>query len=218
MVGLNKIKNKTMKGQLKLVNGTWVIRYEKMIHTLVGNHDYKTVTTSQDIDLHPYDYHQFIEGIDDGKEVEFKIVSLLETGLEKDYKVATILESNELSDWDVTLLDGIENEPYVSDNFQIGPDGAFEYTEDEDNEVINKSTIQKLTEEEWSAINNGIPRKTEISDEEYYKDVFYQKQVMNPYSTGEQSHTAYEKGFIDGAYGGDSVSGEDYFELTFKNN
>ena len=37
----------------------------------------------------------------------------------------------------------------------------------------------------------------EISDEEYYKDVFYQKQVMNPYSTGEQSYTDYEKGFMD---------------------
>ena len=33
----------------------------------------------------------------------------------------------------------------------------------------------------------------EISDEE----IFYQKQVMNPYPTGEQSYTAYEKGFMD---------------------
>ena len=39
--------------------------------------------------------------------------------------------------------------------------------------------------------------QTEISDEEYYKDVFYQKQVMNPYPTGDQSYTAYEKGFMD---------------------
>lgn len=43
---------------------------------------------------------------------------------------------------------------------------------------------------------NNISSK-EISDEEYYKNVFYQKQVMNPYSTGEQSYTAYEKGFMD---------------------
>lgn len=39
--------------------------------------------------------------------------------------------------------------------------------------------------------------QTEISDQEYYKDVFYQKQVMNPYPTGDQSYTAYEKGFMD---------------------
>jgi len=39
-------------------------------------------------------------------------------------------EENELKDWDVTLMDGLENEPYVSDDFQIGPDGAYEHTED----------------------------------------------------------------------------------------
>lgn len=36
----------------------------------------------------------------------------------------------ELKDWDVTLMDGLENEPYVSDDFQIGPDGAYEHTEE----------------------------------------------------------------------------------------
>ena len=41
--------------------------------------------------------------------------------------------------------------------------------------------------------NKMISSQTEISDEE----IFYQKQVMNPYSTGEQSYTAYEKGFMD---------------------
>lgn len=30
------------------------------------------------------------------------------------------------------------------------------------------------------------------------KELFYQKQVMNPYPTGSISYTAYEKGFIDG--------------------
>lgn len=34
------------------------------------------------------------------------------------------------NDWDVTLMDGLENEPYVSDDFQIGPDGAYEHIED----------------------------------------------------------------------------------------
>lgn len=32
-------------------------------------------------------------------------------------------------DWDVTLNDGLENEPYISDDFQIGPKGAFEHSE-----------------------------------------------------------------------------------------
>jgi hypothetical protein len=34
----------------------------------------------------------------------------------------------ETEEWDVTLMDGLENEPpYVSDDFQIGSDGAYEY-------------------------------------------------------------------------------------------
>jgi len=41
-----------------------------------------------------------------------------------------VFEEAELKDWDVTLNDGLENEPYVSDDFQIGPDGAYEHTED----------------------------------------------------------------------------------------
>jgi hypothetical protein len=30
------------------------------------------------------------------------------------------------------------------------------------------------------------------------KELFYQKQVMNPYPTESQSYTAYKKGFIEG--------------------
>ena len=43
---------------------------------------------------------------------------------------AKTIEEAELKDWDVTLNDGLEDEPYVSDDFQIGPDGAYEHTED----------------------------------------------------------------------------------------
>lgn len=45
--------------------------------------------------------------------------------------VALKLESGKAYDdlWDVTLMDGLEDEPYVSDDFQIGPDGAFELSE-----------------------------------------------------------------------------------------
>jgi hypothetical protein len=40
-----------------------------------------------------------------------------------------LLYVEDLSDWDITLNDGLENEPYVSDDFQIGPDGAYEHTQ-----------------------------------------------------------------------------------------
>lgn len=37
---------------------------------------------------------------------------------------------SDMSDWDVTLMDGLEDEPYISDDFQIGSDGAYEHTDD----------------------------------------------------------------------------------------
>ena len=36
----------------------------------------------------------------------------------------------DLSDWDGTLNDGLEDEPFISDDFQIGPDGAYEHIEE----------------------------------------------------------------------------------------
>ena len=45
-----------------------------------------------------------------------------------------LMEMGETEEWDVTLMDGLENEPpYVSDDFQIGSDGAYENRE-KDNE------------------------------------------------------------------------------------
>lgn len=51
--------------------------------------------------------------------------------------------AEELSDWDVTLMDGLENEPpYVSDDFQIGPDGAFELS---DREIDFQATLKTIS-------------------------------------------------------------------------
>jgi len=45
-----------------------------------------------------------------------------------------LMEKEEQEEWDVTLMDGLEDEPpYVSDDFQIGSDGAYEHKE-KDNE------------------------------------------------------------------------------------
>jgi hypothetical protein len=47
--------------------------------------------------------------------------------------------SDDLSDWDVTLMDGLEDEPpFVSDDFQIGPDGAYEHTEEFETKLKSK--------------------------------------------------------------------------------
>ncbi len=45
--------------------------------------------------------------------------------------------------------------------------------------------------------HNRTSSQTEISDEEYYKEVFYQKQVMNPYPSTKHLYTAWEKGFME---------------------
>jgi len=43
-----------------------------------------------------------------------------------------LMEMGETEEWDQTLMDGLEDEPpYVSDDFQIGSDGAYEHKEKE---------------------------------------------------------------------------------------
>lgn len=43
----------------------------------------------------------------------------------------------------------------------------------------------------------GTDDTKQIKEEQIDKDLFYQKQVMNPYSTEAYAYTAYEKGFMD---------------------
>jgi len=68
----------------------------------------------------------------------------------------------DMSDWDVTLNDGLENEPYVSDNFQIGPN--------------DKSTIVFTGEANYSRSAyiklEGNKVIFDCSDEEYGPIVF----------------------------------------------
>ena len=50
----------------------------------------------------------------------------------------------ELGHWDVTLIDGLEEEPpYVSDDFQIGPDGAYEHS---DRELDFQKTLKSISQ------------------------------------------------------------------------
>lgn len=75
----------------------------------------------------------------EGLEVDFEIVIDIDNNgpnhFPKFAKIITPeevrfnLSKAELRGWDVTLNDGLENEPYISDDFQIGPDGAYEHTQ-----------------------------------------------------------------------------------------
>lgn len=54
----------------------------------------------------------------------------------------------------------------------------------------NKDADEFLNENELTSVE--LPTYEEI-----VKELFYQKQVMNPYPTIEYAYTAYEKGFMD---------------------
>ena len=65
--------------------------------------------------------------------------------------------------WDVTLNDGLENEPpFVSDDFQIGPDGAYEATE----EVRIIQTQQELIDLLYTQVEDlSMMSKIELGDD-----------------------------------------------------
>ena len=69
----------------------------------------------------------------------------------------------ELKDWDVTLNDGLENEPYVSDDFQIGPDGAYEHTEDMTPKEKAKDELIKVLW--WQVMDLTMMSKIELGDD-----------------------------------------------------
>jgi hypothetical protein len=120
-----------MKGTLtKNSEGVWMVKWSDLHSFAHGTHWMYT-------ELIPDNQNPYKGLIDDsqneGLEVEFEMVAGYDNnGPEHFPKYARIItpEEAELKDWDVTLNDGLENEPYVSDDFQIGPDGAYEHTEE----------------------------------------------------------------------------------------
>jgi hypothetical protein len=118
-----------MKGILHKTEQGWIVVYDEIIgeNVVKKNQNSLPLIDNGHIDgLKLYDSNE-------GLEVEFEMVAGYDNnGPEHFPKYAKILtpEEAELKDWDVTLNDGLENEPYVSDDFQIGPDGAYEHTED----------------------------------------------------------------------------------------
>jgi hypothetical protein len=118
-----------MKGILHKTEQGWIVVYDEIIgeNIVKKNQNSLPLIDNGHIDgLKLYDSNE-------GLEVEFEMVAGYDNnGPEHFPKYAKILTPEEagLKDWDVTLNDGLENEPYVSDDFQIGPDGAYEHTED----------------------------------------------------------------------------------------
>ena len=119
--------NKTnMKGTLHKTEQGWIVIYDEGTGINKNQNSLPLVDNGHIDGLKLYDSNE-------GLVVDFEIVTDYDnSGPDHFPKYAKILtpEEAELKDWDVTLMDGLENEPYVSDDFQIGPDGAYEHTED----------------------------------------------------------------------------------------
>jgi hypothetical protein len=141
-----------MKGILHKTEQGWIVIYDEVVgeNIVKKNQNALPLANNGNIDgLKLYDSNE-------GLEVDFEIfIDFDNSGPEHFPKFARIItpeedkmvtkcycghtsycdcgplpEEDELKDWDATLMDGLENEPYISDDFQIGPDGAYEHNED----------------------------------------------------------------------------------------
>jgi hypothetical protein len=121
-----------MKGILHKTEQGWIVIYDEIIGENIVKKNQNALPLCQQ-DQNPYE-GLIDDSQNEGLEVDFEIVDeIIDLGRHGSTTVekAKILtpEEAELKDWDVTLNDGLEKEPYISDDFQIGPDGAYEHTQ-----------------------------------------------------------------------------------------
>jgi len=113
-----------MKGTLHKTNRGWVVK-----QVVKEGPDAKLINQYPLIDNGHIDGLKLYDS-NEGLEVEFEILTDYDNnGPDHFPKYAKIItpEEDELKDWDVTLMDGLEDEPYISDDFQIGSEGAYEH-------------------------------------------------------------------------------------------
>jgi hypothetical protein len=141
-----------MKGILHKTEKGWIVVYDEVVGENIVKKNQNALPLANNGSLNGLALYDSNEGL----EVDFEIfIDFDSSGPEHFPKFARIItpeedkmvtkcycghtsycdcgplpEEDELKDWDVTLNDGLDNEPYVSDDFQIGPDGAYEHTED----------------------------------------------------------------------------------------
>jgi hypothetical protein len=141
-----------MKGILHKTEQGWIVVYDEVVGENIVKKNQNALPLANNGSLNGLALYDSNEGL----EVDFEIfIDFDNSGPEHFPKFARIItpeedkmvtkcycghtsycdcgplpEEDELKDWDVTLNDGLDNEPYISDDFQIGPDGAYEHTED----------------------------------------------------------------------------------------
>jgi hypothetical protein len=124
-----------MKGTIHKLSKGWTIWYNE-------DHIGGNVAFVDSLPLNPYQQH---DGLVNGSEVEFEIETFVETGIEP-YKVATL------------------SIPFVSDNFQIGPEGAYEYDEDAMEKLRSRSYLDDNIELNAFHYHEVLDRLTIINE------------------------------------------------------
>ena len=141
-----------MKGILHKTEQGWIVVYDEVVgeNIVKKNQNALPLANNGNIDglaLYPsnegleVDFEIFIDFDNSGPEhfpkfariitsKEDKMITKCYCGHTSYCDCGPLPEEDELKDWDVTLNDGLDNEPYISDDFQIGPDGAYEHNED----------------------------------------------------------------------------------------
>ena len=176
-----------MKGILHKTEQGWIVIYDEVVgeNIVKKNQNALPLANNGNIDgLKLYDSNE-------GLEVDFEIfIDFDNNGPEHFPKFARIItpeedkmvtkcycghtsycdcgplpEEDELKDWDVTLMDGLENEPYISDDFQIGPDGAYEHNEDVTPKDKAKELVDKFSNECLLTTDGGKVAATIAVDE-----------------------------------------------------
>jgi hypothetical protein len=176
-----------MKGILHKTEQGWIVIYDEVVgeNIVKKNQNALPLANNGNIDgLKLYDSNE-------GLEVDFEIfIDFDNNGPEHFPKFARIItpeedkmvtkcycghtsycdcgplpEEDELKDWDATLMDGLENEPYISDDFQIGPDGAYEHNEDVTPKEKAKELVDKFSNECLLTTDGGKVAATIAVDE-----------------------------------------------------
>jgi len=190
-----------MKGILHKTEQGWIVVYDEVIGENIVKKNQNALPLANNGSLNGLALYDSNEGL----EVDFEIfIDFDNSGPEHFPKFARIItpeedkmvtkcycghtsycdcgplpEEDELKDWDVTLNDGLDNEPYVSDDFQIGPDGAYKHTEDMTPKEKAKELVDIFSNECLLTTDGGKAAALIAVDE--IKRILYSQDLMIRY-------------------------------------
>ena len=190
-----------MKGILHKTEQGWIVVYDEVVGENIVKKNQNALPLANNGSLNGLALYDSNEGL----EVDFEIfIDFDNSGPEHFPKFARIItpeedkmvtkcycghtsycdcgplpEEDELKDWDVTLNDGLDNEPYVSDDFQIGPDGAYEHTEDMTPKEKAKELVDIFSNECLLTTDGGKAAALIAVDE--IKKILYSQDLMIRY-------------------------------------